>query len=225
MIQSSPNLSMILLGGSGMLGAVTLVTRGIIDKKEAQISDLTQRNKRLETEIQEEKEKRVRMVADFAKRLTNLDAGRLSPEDAVHLKELFNLIQGFENLQEGFSDCKQAAEWLILRKKAWAKQACEHASRTYRNLVPRDKTNSFEEEIRLYLTWVETCLSKNGHTRNTPLSDFVEVNIISSPHPYAAAISHLLDQGDGGELTSEQIAYLREVLLQLKGKLREIFEH
>ncbi|MBW4579605.1 MAG: hypothetical protein KME42_08545 [Tildeniella nuda ZEHNDER 1965/U140] len=227
MVQSSPSWSTIVVGGGGILGAlltvVTLVTKGIVDKKEVQIGYLTQRNSKLETEIQEERQKSQRLVTDFSERLRNIDAGRLSPEDAVHLREIFNLIKGFENLQQGFSDCKRAAEWLDIRSKAWVQQACEYATQKYSGLLPRGKVKPFKDDLTLYLTWVHTCLSKHGHTDNTPLSDFVKAPVIASPHPYMAAISHLLDKEDWGELTPDQIAYLREVLIRLRERIGESF--
>jgi len=227
MVQSSPSLSTIVIGGGGILGGiltvVTLVTKGIVDKKEAQISDLNQQKSRLEREIQEEKQKSQRLVTEFSERLRNIDAGRLSSEDAVHLREIFSLIQGFEDLQQGFSDCKQAAEWLDIRSKTWVQQACEHVSRKYRDLLPRNKVKAFKDELTLYLAWVHTCLNKHGHTDNTPLSGFIKAPVIESPHPYVAAISYLIDKEDWGELTPDQIAYLREVLMRLRERIGEFF--
>lgn len=227
MAQSSPNWPMIVIGSGGILGGiltvVALVTKGIVDKKETQIADLTQRNSRLERELAEEKEKSQRLVTSFSEQLRGIDAGRLSPEDAVRLREIFNLIKGFEDLQQGFSDCKQAAEWLQSRRKIWVQQACEHVTRKYRNLFPRNKLKTFKDELTEYLGWVHTCLSKYGHTANTPLPKSASGLSIKSPHPYVAAVIYLIDKEDWGELTPDQVAYLREVLMRLKEQIGESF--
>ncbi|MBF2028373.1 MAG: hypothetical protein IGS48_16670 [Oscillatoriales cyanobacterium C42_A2020_001] len=227
MVQSSPHWSTIVIGSGGILGGiltvVALVTKGIVDKKETQISDLTQRNARLERELAEEQEKSQRLITSFSERLRSIDAGRLSPEDAVRLREIFSLIKGFEDLHQGFSDCKRAAKWLDIRSKTWVQQACESVTRKYRDLVPRDKVKTFKDELTLYLTWVHTCLNEHGHTDNTPLPKFVSDPSITSPHPYVAAVSYLIDKEDWGELTPDQIAYLREVLMRLKERIGESF--
>jgi hypothetical protein len=227
MAQSSPNWFTIVVGSggilSGILAVVALVTKGIIDKKETQITDLTQRNSRLERELEEERDKSKHLIISFSERLRSINAGQLSPEDAVHLREIFNLIKGFEDLQQGFSDCKRAAEWLDSRSKTWVQQASDHVTRKYRNLLPRDRTKLFKDELALYLTWVYTCLSKHGHTDNAPLSHFVKDPVIASPHPYVAAINYFIEKEDWGELTPTQIAYLREVLMRLKEQIGKSF--
>ncbi|BAY57938.1 hypothetical protein NIES2135_48110 [Leptolyngbya boryana NIES-2135] len=224
MAQNSPNWFAIILGSSGLVGLVTLVTKGIVDRKDVHIQYLTQRNEDLKEEAKAEKEKAARLVIDIAQRLNNVDTGRFSPEDAVRLKEIFSLLNNFESLSKGFADCKEAAEWLETCKENWVQQASKYTLRSYSNLIPRQKIGRFKEDLTEYLNWVHTCLKKyGGRTQNTPLP--VENPIVESPHPYIAAINYLIDERKWGELTPEQIAYLREVLKRLIDEIRKAFEN
>lgn len=223
MAQNSPNWTMLLLGGGGLLSIVTFVTKGIIDQKQERIEHLNKRNQELDAQIKEEREKSQHLVTVLAEQLKNIDAGRLSPDDAVRFREIFNLLGGIENLQEGFNDCKCAAKWLQACKDRWIQKAYEQASRKYPALISKDKSRLFRGDLKRYLDWVYTCLHEHGHTFNLPLSNFVKSPAISSPHPYIYAVSCLIESNDWGELTSEQIAYLREVLIRLTENIRAEF--
>ena len=208
---------MFLLGSSGILGVVTLATKGIVDAKEEQIKALDRENQRLKTQLGDERGKSTQLVDELRKALESTDAGRLK-------LEILNLVNKLDTLQKGFDDCKCAAKWIDARKKIWVDRACKEANRGYPELLSRNKTK-FKENLTRYLDWVFVCLDKQGHTRNMPISDFVSAPAILSPHPYLSAINYLISQEEWGELTPEQIDYLREVLIQLTEKIRYSFRN
>ncbi len=222
MSQNSPQWIPLLIGGSGLLGLVTWVTKGIVDKKEAHIQTLKERILQLNEKISEEERKRQLQFDNFAKQLKSIDSGQLGSAEALQLREILNLAEGLAGLREGFSDCRQAAEWVHICRNDWVRRASKEATTNYRNLMPREKLPLFKEDLEQYVNWLSACLNKGGKT-NVPLSEYVDAPAISYSHPYVAAITFLKDSNSYGNLSKEQAGYLKIAFDRLIEKLRKQF--
>ncbi|MEO0868190.1 MAG: hypothetical protein AAFY17_07025 [Cyanobacteria bacterium J06642_11] len=227
MTQTVPNWTAIILGG-GLLGAVTsaatLVTKGLVDQKEERIKHLIRNNEALKEQVSGERQKVKEVLDLFREQLHNIDTGNLNAADLLHLQEVFGLIEDFGELVEGFEDCKRAADWLESRKDVWVTASSKQAVSKYKRLLPRSRLKGFKDDLGNYLNWVHACLYiYGGRTANIPISDNVKMPVLTSAHPYIAAINFLIDLEDWGELSPKPRAYLREVLVRLTEQLSNEF--
>jgi hypothetical protein len=165
------------------------------------------------------------MLSEIAETLKDIDAGKLDAVGAARLRDAVKLAEEFPvNLEKETVDCQKAADWLNACKGVWVKEASKKAIKKYPRFVPWNKRSGFRTDIARYLDWVGICLYRGG-TRAVKLSDFVNTPAVSSPHPYIAAITHLIDQDQWGELTSHQRAYLQEVLTRLTEQIQDKFKN
>ena len=225
MAQTPPDWNIIVMGSSGLLGVAAFITKSIVDQKEEQVKFVSYRYEALKEQIQQERSKANAMLTEIVETLKDIDAGKLDAVGAARLREAVSIAEEFpSDLEKDTGDCQRAADWLDTCKPDWVQEACKKATRKYPRLVPWNKRKAFRIDIAKYLDWVCICLYRGG-TRSVKLSDFVNVPTISSPHPYIAAITHLIDKNQWGELTSQQRTYLQEVLTRLTEKIQEEFKN
>jgi hypothetical protein len=158
-----------------------------------------------------------------------MEAGRFSDADKLRLQEAFGLLQQLSSVVEGFKDCEQAADWLAVRKQAWAAEAAEQAVGKYKRLFifSRSRSAKFQENMEQYLDWVCLCLSNyGGRTVNVPITQFIKTPATQASEPYLFAIKYLADDKDFSELSPIPRSYLRTVLVrsakQLPKELKQI---
>ncbi|MEM6866790.1 MAG: hypothetical protein AAF528_00200 [Cyanobacteria bacterium P01_C01_bin.121] len=211
-----------LISGGGLLFTVVAWTaKGIIDKKEAHIQHLKERNAQLTADLKAEREKITRQVDNFSAQLALLQSEHPEEVNLLLFQKIQTASEGIKAcLTEGYVDCRHAASWLRTCKTDWVRESSEVATNKYHNLIPKSKKRRFREELACYLDWAINNLDKGGKT-NTPLTEFVKTQTLSSPHPYLFAISYLKECNRYGELTPKQTQYLQEMLNQLIEKLRE----
>lgn len=224
MAQTPPDWNVILIGGGGLLGVATFITKSLIDRKEDQVKYVSYRYEELKEQIKLERSKAQAMLSEIAETLKDIDAGKLDAVGAARLREAVRLAEEFPvSLEKETNDCQRAADWLNTCKSVWVKEAFNKAVSKYPRLVPWNKRKAFKTDLLKCLDWVCICLYKGG-TRTVKLSDFVTSPAVKSPHPYIAAITHLINQEQWGELTSQQRAYLQEVLTRLTETIQDKFK-
>jgi hypothetical protein len=224
MAQTPPDWNVFLLGG-GLVGVATFITKSLIDRKEEQVKYVTYRYEEMKKQYEQERNKAHAMLSEIAATLKDIDAGKLDAVGASRLREAVKLSDEFlVDLEGATKDCQCAADWIDTCKESWVKEACKKATRKYPKLVPLNKRKAFQADLEKYLDWTCICLYRGG-TRSVNVANFVNKPTISSPHPYIAAITHLKEQEQWGELTTQQRAYSQEVLTRLIEQIQDQFKN
>ncbi len=234
MAQNSPNLLTTILGGSGVLGILTLMGgfAGFVVNKhvaaiEAEKMRLTGDNTTLRQSLGKAETDLKNAIDDVSNVFVLLeqqrDAEPLSSEDAARMKRILGQFQRLRLIKE-FEEYKTAARWLNYRKSDWVKEAVRVAVKEHSKLIPRQVRKRFEQDIAAYLNWVCMSLYVYEHAK-APLSQFVSKPAIQNSFPYSAAIRYLKENRDRGELTLNQSRYLENMLDELLRKLTNEFKN
>ncbi|NJR63232.1 MAG: hypothetical protein HC769_33310 [Cyanobacteria bacterium CRU_2_1] len=159
MAQTPPDWNVILIGGGGLLGVATFVTKSLIDRKEDQVKYVSYRYEELKEQIKQERSKAQAMLSEIAETLKDIDAGKLDAVGAARLRDAVKLAEEFPvNLEKETADCQKAADWLNACKVVWVREASNKAIKKYPRFVPWSKRNGFRTDIARYLDWVGICL-------------------------------------------------------------------
>ena len=199
--------------------------KSIIDQKEAQVS-LHKDSYNAEKERSEkERAKYVNSINEVREMLRDIESSKLDSTSALKLRDALKII---EQLPEGLAklsgDCKKAAGLFKIYKKPWSQAASKESVKKHPQLVPFLKRKAFKADILNYFEWVHACL-ENGGTRTTPLSEYVDIPVISSVEPYITAIEHVAHMDQWSDLTYQQKELTREVLDRLIELIRKKLIH
>ena len=224
MSQSSSNWDILLKVGApflAMAGAYAVfVFKKHTDQMEYRINNLSYDKKELQQSLQKVEAEKEQAIDNFLKTKNILENIRdrgldsVTPEQIEAIKTMLGAYENFASSQAEMEDYRPGAKWLKHREEDWVQEACRAAIKEYPKLVLRKTRKQFHQEISSYLNWVYESLYIYGQPSGA-LGTFVRKPIIKDPMPYVAAIRHVRDNRDRGELTLDESRHLENMLDEL----------
>ena len=129
-----------ITGGILLVAIVSLLTKSVVDAKDADLKSVVERCNEGEKELQTSKATLDNAINEIRDLLKELDATQLDPLTAARIRHAIQLSERFpDSIDRDKSDCRSAGEWLRRNKGPLMRSSLRESLKMHPRLILRIK--------------------------------------------------------------------------------------